>query len=104
MLGFEKRIDNRAPDGARFLTVGLPDDEHQVVLGPGTPGKGQARTGRVAAAFIVDTDDCSGDFARLKALGVKFEEEAPVDSQYALFATLVDPAGNRVVIREPRPR
>jgi catechol 2,3-dioxygenase-like lactoylglutathione lyase family enzyme len=40
VLGFEKGIDNPTPDGPRFLTVAIKDQDFQLVLWPGTPGQG----------------------------------------------------------------
>ena len=46
-LGFKKGIDNPTPDGPRFLTVALGDQDVQLVLWPGTRG----RRNRFKAAF-----------------------------------------------------
>ena len=38
LLEFEKRVDNRTPDGGpRFLTVGVRGEDFQLVLWPGKP-------------------------------------------------------------------
>ena len=41
VLDFEKRTDNPTPDGPRFVTVGVKDQDFQLVLWPGKPGDGQ---------------------------------------------------------------
>jgi len=102
VLGFEQRVDNPAPDGSRFLMVGLAGQEFQIVLWPGTPGKARSAPGPSPAACIIETDDRRKEFERLKALETEFEEPEPVEALYAAHATLVDPAGNRITLRERR--
>jgi hypothetical protein len=36
--GFKKNQDAPTPNGPRFLTVGMPEQDFHLVLWPGTPG------------------------------------------------------------------
>ena len=75
VLGFEKRIDNPTPSGPRWLTVAVTGQDFELVLWPGTPGKGQPVYGRVSAAYTIEVNDCRKMFETLKARGVKFDTE-----------------------------
>ena len=50
VLGLEKRAENPTPDGPRFLTVGVPGDDFQLVLWPGTPGQAEPAPAPAARA------------------------------------------------------
>jgi catechol 2,3-dioxygenase-like lactoylglutathione lyase family enzyme len=101
VLGFEKRADNPAPGGGRFVTVGLEGGELQIVLWPGSPGHAKATSGAVPGACILDSSDCKKDYEALRERGAKFE--GPVDEQpWALVAVAVDPDGNRIMLRQNR--
>src|SRR4051794_24856334 len=73
VLGFEKRTDNVAPDGLRFVTVGVTGQDFELVLWPGTPGIGDSARGLPAAQYTVDTDDCRRALETLAARGVTFQ-------------------------------
>jgi catechol 2,3-dioxygenase-like lactoylglutathione lyase family enzyme len=100
-LGFEKRGDNPS-GGARFLTVGLKDQDLQLVLWPGTPGRATQTPGATPGALILETNDCRKDFATLTARGARFETTQVLEQPWALVAVLVDPDGNRLMLRENR--
>ena len=101
-LGFEKRVDNPTPDGDRFLTVGLEGQDIQLVLWPGTPGKPKPNNGPKPGACIIQTDQCHKDFENLKARGATFETDQVIEQPWAFIATLQDPDGNRITLRENR--
>jgi catechol 2,3-dioxygenase-like lactoylglutathione lyase family enzyme len=101
-LGFEKRVDNPTPDGDRFLTVGIEGQDLQLVLWPGTPGGPKPKAGPRPGACIIQTDDCHKDFAALRARGVTFETDHVLEQPWAFVATLQDPDGNRITLRENR--
>ncbi|MCC6997759.1 MAG: VOC family protein [Deltaproteobacteria bacterium] len=103
-LGFERRADNPAPGGAgRFVTMGLPGQELQVVLWTGSPGKARQPPGRhVPGACIIETDDCRKDFEALRARGVSFEGGEVFEEPWALVAILADPDGNRIMLHQTR--
>lgn len=98
-LGFEKREEN--PGGrVKFVTVGLKDQDLQVVLWPGTPGKADPTAGPIPGTCIIDTSDLQGDFKRLTSLGVQFVEKQPiVYPNGAGYANFTDPDGNRISLR-----
>jgi catechol 2,3-dioxygenase-like lactoylglutathione lyase family enzyme len=100
VLGFEKRVDNPAPGGERFLGVALPGQELLLILWPGTPGQPvQSATPHVGAC-VIGTDDCHADFARWRANGAQFEESEPIEAPYGIRATAIDPDGNRIRLNQ----
>jgi catechol 2,3-dioxygenase-like lactoylglutathione lyase family enzyme len=100
VLGFEKRVDNPAPGGERFIGVALPGEEFLLILWPGTPGQPvQSGAPRVGTCVIGSTD-CRADFARLRAAGVRFEESEPLEAPYGIRATALDPDGNRLQLNQ----
>ena len=100
-LGLEQRVDNPTPDGPRFLTVGVPGQDFQLVLWPGTPGEGQPAFGRAPAAYTIEVGDCREAFATLKSRGVNFETDV-LENSWGLTALFQDPDGNRLQLREGR--
>lgn len=103
VLGFEKRADNPgAPGGTRFLTIGLKDQDLQLVLWPGTPGKASPSPGHVPGTFIIDSTDCRKDLETLKARGAELESPDVIEQPWALVAVLRDPDGNRLMLRQGR--
>jgi predicted enzyme related to lactoylglutathione lyase len=101
VLGFEKRADNPTPDGPRFLSVGLPGQDFQLVLWPGTPGRAQPALGRVPAACTIETPDIRKAFEALKSRGVRFETDV-LEYPWGFIALFEDPDGNRLQLRQGR--
>jgi uncharacterized glyoxalase superfamily protein PhnB len=101
VLGFEKRIDNPTPSGPRWLTVAVTGQDFELVLWPGTPGKGQPVYGRVSAAYTIEVNDCRKMFETLKARGVKFDTEV-LEYPWGSVAVFQDPDGNRLQLRQGR--
>jgi predicted enzyme related to lactoylglutathione lyase len=99
VLGLEPRIDNPTPDGPRFLTVGLPDQDFQLVLWPGTPGHAQPVQGRIPAQYTIETDDCRKAVEELESRGVKFDTGV-LEYPWGYIAGFQDPDGNRLQLRE----
>jgi predicted enzyme related to lactoylglutathione lyase len=103
LLGFEKRADNPGPAG-RFLMIGLKGSDDNVILWPGTGGKGVTLPGQpantAAGAIFLQCEDLRKVFAELKARGVKLLEAEPEAYPYGLRATAVDPDGNLVSLRQ----
>ncbi len=86
----------------KFVTVGLEGQDLQVVLWPGTPGKADPTAGPIPGTCIIDTSDLTGEFERLKALGVEFVEKEPVVyPNGGGYANFTDPDGNRLSLRGP---
>jgi uncharacterized glyoxalase superfamily protein PhnB len=107
-LGFEVRADVTLPEMAdfRWLTVSPPGQEDvSVVLMaiPGPPVMDEQTTGQVeelmakgfAGAVFLTTDDCRGEYERLKARGVEFTE-APEERPYGIDSGFRDPSGNSI--------
>lgn len=101
-LGFEVRMD-MSMDGFRWLTVGPKDQPgfQYLLTIPNPPmfseQDAEAVRQMVAkGAFsggVLETDDCTGDFERLKAAGVTFLQE-PTDRPWGVEAVLRDDSGN----------
>jgi predicted enzyme related to lactoylglutathione lyase len=101
VLGFEQRIDNAAPGGPRFLTVGIEGQDFELVLWPGTPGQAEPVQTHIPAAYTIATADCRRAFDTLKARGVKFDTEV-LEFPWGYIAVFQDPDGNRLQLREGR--
>ena len=102
VLEFEKRVDNRGPQG-RFVGVGLPGQEFLVVLCLGTPGKPSPTGGAVPGTVVVETRDCRKAFEALKSRGVELETPEPLDQPWGRVIIGRDLDGNRIQIVE-RPK
>jgi predicted enzyme related to lactoylglutathione lyase len=101
VLGFEPKIDNPTPSGPRFLTVAVNGQDFQLVLWPGTPGRGQAVEGRAPAAYTIETDDCRKAVDELTSRGVKFDTGV-IEYPWGDLAPFQDPDGNWLQLRELR--
>jgi catechol 2,3-dioxygenase-like lactoylglutathione lyase family enzyme len=101
VLGFEKRLENPTPDGPRFLTVGLANQDFQLVLWPGTPGQAQPLPSHTPAAYTIETGEIQKAYETLKSRGVKFDTEV-LDYPWGHIAVFQDPDGNRLQLRELR--
>jgi predicted enzyme related to lactoylglutathione lyase len=101
VLGLQQRVDNPAPDGPRFLTVGIDGQDFQLVLWPGTAGQAQPTQGRIPPACTIETDDIRKEYEALKSRGVKFETDV-LEFPWGYVAQFDDPDGNRLQLREGR--
>ena len=102
VLGFEKRAENPTPDGPRFLSIGLKDQDFQLVLWPGTPGQAaEAVAGRFPASYTIEAEDCRKAVEVLESRGVTFEHGI-LEYPFAYVAPFSDPDGNRLQLREGR--
>ena len=102
VLGLEKRIDSPSVDGSRFLTVGVEGQDFELVLWPGTPGRGKSTLGSPAAQYTIETDDCREAFETLKSHGVKFEPPEMIEQPWGSIARFQDPDGNMLQLRQLR--
>ena len=102
VLGFETRIDTPAADGGRFVTIGLAGQDLELVLWPGTPGRGKVALGAPAAQYTIDTDDCRSALESLESHGVTFEPPEVIEMPWGLLARFRDPDGNMLQFRELR--
>ena len=98
VIGFEKRIDAPTPIGPRFLTVGVPGQDFELVLWPGTP----ARAELGSAVYTIEVDDCRATFETLAARGVEFEPAELLQFPWGYVARFKDPDGNQLQVREGR--
>ncbi|TYK49475.1 VOC family protein [Actinomadura decatromicini] len=98
VLGFEVRFENPTPDGPRFLTVGLPGQDFQLVLWPGTPGQAQPIKTHIPGAYTIDTDDFERAHQELTSRGVRFDTEV-MEYPWGSLAIFQDPDGNRLQLR-----
>ena len=98
VIGFEKRIDAPTPDGPRVLTIGVPGQDFELVLGPGSP----ARAERGSAIYTIEVDDCREAFGTLSARGVNFEPNEVLQFPWGYVARFKDPDGNVLQVREGR--
>jgi predicted enzyme related to lactoylglutathione lyase len=101
VLGLENRADNPTPGGPRFLTVAVKGQDFQLVLWPGTPGKGQPVQGRIPATCTIETPDLRNAVEVLKSRGVKFETDV-LEFPWGYIAMFLDPDSNRLQLRQGR--
>src|SRR4051794_39759762 len=101
VLGLEERVDNPAPDGPRFLTVGVEGDDFQLVLWPGTPGQAEPSRGQPPPSVTIATDDCAKTVEQLKSRGVEFATDV-LEFPWGYVAQFLDHDGNRLQVRQGR--
>ena len=95
VIGFEKRIDAPTPIGPRFATVGIPGQNFELVLWPGSPAKAEG-----SAVCTIDVEDCRAAFDTLASRGVKFEPAEVLKFPWGYVARFMDPDGNLLQVRE----
>lgn len=105
-LGFEKRMDSKMDDGSRWLTIGLPDQELEIVLHDPTHWHRQ----EVAEAmlqqvgnnpmWVWETDDFQGTYECFRQRGVTFISE-PYEVMYGQEVIFQDLYGNRFLLLQP---
>jgi catechol 2,3-dioxygenase-like lactoylglutathione lyase family enzyme len=99
VLGFELRADEPIGDGDRWLTVGSPGQDVELLLEPsGHPAVGPYRDALAAdgipsASFAVD--DLHAEYERLRAQGVTFTQR-PTAMGPVTTAVLDDSCGNLI--------
>ena len=96
VIGFERRLDAPTPSGPRFLTVGVPGQDLELVLWPGTP----ARAELGSAVYTIEVDDCRAAFETLASRGVRFEPAQLLQFPWGYVARFKDPDGNLLQVRE----
>ncbi len=99
-LGMEKRTDRSFKGLPRFLTVAPRGQlQPEIVLVQAGASSIQAHGGHTGMVFR--TDDCRGDYERLKALGVNFTAD-PAELPFGIQAQFTDPDGNIFSLAQPR--
>jgi catechol 2,3-dioxygenase-like lactoylglutathione lyase family enzyme len=105
VLGFEVRADYQQPGHPRWLTVAPTGDAVELILVEGVysvdPRPAPEADSRGNHHVFV-TDDCRRDFEALKARGVRFKGDAPVEAPYGVSAYFTDPDGNHLTLLQPR--
>ena len=99
VLGLEKRTDVPAPPGgSRWVTVAPKGQDIEISIFqagsfpvPNAPENQWKPGGNPGWTF--QTDDCRGDYSRLKDKGVVFDME-PADNPWSTVASFRDPDGN----------
>ncbi|MGN6217299.1 MAG: VOC family protein [Solirubrobacterales bacterium] len=111
-LGFEVRSDVTLPEMGdfRWLSVSPPGQEDvSIVLMaiPGPPVMDEETTRQVeelmakgfAGTAFLTTDDCRGDYEKLRERGVEFTE-TPEERPYGIDCGFRDPSGNSIRLTE----
>lgn len=105
-LGFEKRMDARMDNGARWLTIGLPGQEVEIVLHDPTHWHREEVAEQMLAQvgknpmWVWETDDFAGTYEAFKRNGVTFLGE-PRDVMYGTEAIFCDLYGNPYLLLQP---
>lgn len=98
-LGFEPRIDEPIGNGHRWLTVGAPGQDVELLLEPSShPAVAPYRDALAAdgiplASFAVD--DLQAEYERLRSVGVTFTQP-PTEMGPVTTAVLDDGCGNLI--------
>lgn len=102
-LGFRLREDTVQSDGKRWVVVEARGGGAALLLARAADDRQIAGVGRQAAGrvgFFLETDDFTGDHARMLAAGVRFLE-APREEAYGIVAVFEDLYGNRWDLLQP---
>lgn len=109
VIGFEKRAELSAPrtppETPHWITVAPKGQDIEISLfqvgSSPDPATSQLKPG-TGPQWNLATDDCRGDFKRLKVQGVAFDQPEPVEQPWGIQATLRDPDGNTFSLLQPR--
>ncbi|QRG65715.1 VOC family protein [Brevibacillus choshinensis] len=102
-LGFEKRMDSRMDDGSRWLTIGLPEQELEIVLHDPTDWHSEDVAQQMLALvgknpmWVWQTDDFYSTYEQFRQNGVTFLGE-PRDVMYGTEAVFTDLYGNQYLL------
>ncbi|MDF2679013.1 MAG: lactoylglutathione lyase [Brevibacillus sp.] len=105
-LGFEKRMDSRMDDGSRWLTIGLPDQELEIVLHDPTHWHREEVAEEMLSLvgknpmWVWQTDDFAATYEAFRRNGVTFLNE-PQDVMYGTEAVFTDLYGNQYLLLQP---
>jgi len=87
----------------RWVTLRLPDDEvTSITLNLAETDQDRALIGKQGGSqplFVIVTDDCMGEYRRMKQAGVRFDGE-PVVQPYGTGVTLEDLYGNKIYLNQ----
>ena len=96
-LGFQLREDSDLGGGKRWVRIGLPGAETEILLARAVGPDQQAAVGQQGGGRVwlfLETLDFARDLAAFTAAGVTFEGP-PRDEPYGRVAVFRDPWGNR---------
>lgn len=97
-LGLEVRADSSFGPGYRWIAVGAKDQRDlDLVLHLSGERRVPRELDGVPPLLVFFTDDCRGEYDRLKARGVRFTR-SPQELPWAIQAIFEDPYGNRFVL------
>jgi len=106
-LGFEKKAAYQNPGQPRWLTVGPKGQAIEMVLwqagassDPRIPASHEMPG--IGTRLVFEVDDVRKTFAELKAKGVKFKEEQPIEDGWGFAADMLDPDRNPFTLHETR--
>lgn len=110
-LGFELRMDQKADNGFRWLTVGAKSqpDLNLILMrvdGPNIPAdvadvlKRFLQEGKMGG-FVLHTADCRRTYEELTAKGVEFLKP-PEEQFYGIEALMKDNSGNWFSVTQPK--
>jgi predicted enzyme related to lactoylglutathione lyase len=94
-LGFELRAEAAFGDDLRWIQVGPAGSQASLTL---VTWFDEMPAGSLRG-LVIETDDLDGDYARLTENGVRFLGP-PSPQPGGTFATLVDPDGNHISLRQ----
>jgi predicted enzyme related to lactoylglutathione lyase len=105
-VGFEKKADMTPPGVPRWVTVGLPGQDLELVLyqvGDKPNPQDPDRRWRPASTppIQIRVEDCRATFREMKERGVKFHQSEPGSYPWGIVATFQDPDGNLFSLLEP---
>ncbi|WP_020497877.1 VOC family protein [Sciscionella marina] len=104
VLGFELLEDTRIEEHKRWVVVRPREaSETGLLLARAATGRQRASIGEQTGGrvgFFLYTTDFPGEYRRLHAAGVRFEEQ-PRHEPYGTVAVFTDPYGNRWDLLEP---
>lgn len=104
-VGFEKRMDNPAGPNARWITVGAPGQDVELILWDPTqwmpPEAAQAALATIGkgGSMVLFTADAKALFDQLREREVKILQE-PVTRPYGTEGIFADPFGNAFVVNQ----
>lgn len=93
-LGFEVIFEAEAPDGGKWIQLGIADDTTSITL---VSGAMHAKAGSIKGT-IIGTDDIGNDIERLRNKGVEVEDVQ--DFPHGKISSFSDPDGNQWVLRQ----
>ncbi|OKI06071.1 extradiol dioxygenase [Streptomyces sp. CB02923] len=104
VLGFELREETWLGEGKRWVVVAPAGAETAVLLARAVTAEQEGRVGNQTGGRVgmfLYTDDFDGDYERLRAAGIRFEEP-PRREPYGTVAVFQDLYGNRWDLLQPQ--